>query len=249
MPEIRALFLLNVSTPLADLGLDQALEDALLKLSAALPTASRESAEQVRQRIHLDTTRSFHSNPVASHLELLQEAIWHDYTLRLTYSGYYRRSVDPYGLVSQSEAWYLVGASAGAMQVVRVAQIQAAELTEQHFTRPADFDLATYWVTVSQRTYSYAASHGNQTQRKPEASIHVSTIQKKSKMRASAPAHVQKKSKTKPGVYAGTLIQRGARSARTQKKFSNFEKNRMSSRFSALQKKHILFRSLALLAA
>src|SRR5260370_530860 len=35
--EIRALFLLNMTHPLADLGLDKALDDALLKLSAALP--------------------------------------------------------------------------------------------------------------------------------------------------------------------------------------------------------------------
>jgi predicted DNA-binding transcriptional regulator YafY len=35
--EVRALFLLSVSGPLVDLGLGKALEDALLKLSTALP--------------------------------------------------------------------------------------------------------------------------------------------------------------------------------------------------------------------
>ncbi|GCE23769.1 helix-turn-helix transcriptional regulator [Dictyobacter kobayashii] len=112
-PEVRALFLVSISIPLADLGLGQALEDALLKLSAALPAHSRENATQVRQRIHMDTTRPTHSRPMASHLELIQEAIWQDYTLLLTYKGDHRHLIDPYGLVSQRGAWYLVGASAG----------------------------------------------------------------------------------------------------------------------------------------
>jgi hypothetical protein len=70
--------LLSISAPLADFGLDQALEDALLKLSAALPAPSREHAAQVRQRIHMDTTRPAHSRRVICHLERIQEAIWHD---------------------------------------------------------------------------------------------------------------------------------------------------------------------------
>src|SRR5713226_181059 len=45
--EIRALFLFNMAGPLADLGLGKALDDALLKLEAALPAASRAKAEQV----------------------------------------------------------------------------------------------------------------------------------------------------------------------------------------------------------
>jgi len=145
-PEVRALFLLSAFAPLADLSLDQALEDALLKLSAALPAASREHAAQVRQRIYLDTTGVPRSRPGLSHLEVLQEAIWHDYTLHLTCGGYDRRSIDPYGLVLHHGAWYLVGASAGTVQAVRVAHIQTAELTGQHFTRPAEFDLATSWA-------------------------------------------------------------------------------------------------------
>ncbi len=156
-PEVRALFLLSISTPLADLGLDQALEDALLKLSAALPAASRENATQVRQRIHMDTTRPTHARPMISHLERIQEAIWHDYTLCLTSQSGHRCFIDPYGLVSQRGAWYLVGASVGAMQVVRVTHIQAVELTEQHFTRPAGFDLAAYWAERDSLTYHFPA--------------------------------------------------------------------------------------------
>jgi len=175
-PEVRALFLLSISTPLADLGLDQALEDALLKLSAALPAASRENATQVRQRIHMDTMRPTHSRPVISHLELLQEAIWHDYTLHLTSQGDHRRFIDPYGLVLQRGVWYLVGASAGAIQVVRVTHIRAAELTDQHFTRPTAFDLATYWAEyLSLTNHSPASGRGSQALKKAKLTADVST--------------------------------------------------------------------------
>ena len=42
--EIRALFLLNMVGPLAELGLDKTLDDALLKLAAALPAARASAA-------------------------------------------------------------------------------------------------------------------------------------------------------------------------------------------------------------
>ena len=175
-PEVRALFLLSISTSLADLGLDQALEDALLKLSAALPAASRENATQVRQRILMDTTRPTHARLMISHLERIQEAIWHDYTLCLTYQGNHRRFIDPYGLVSQRGTWHLVGASAGTMHVVRVTQIQAAELTDQHFTRPTEFDLATYWAERASLTnHSPAGGRSSQAQKKAIMRADVST--------------------------------------------------------------------------
>ncbi len=165
-PEVRALFLLNISTPLADLGLNQALENALLKLSAALPTDSRVNATLVRQRVHVDMMQPT-SKPVIPHLGLIQQAIWQDYTLCLTYRGYYRCLIDPYGLVSQQGVWYLVGVSAGMMQVVCVTHIQSAELTGQHFTCPIEFDLATYWAEHASRTnHLLTGDRGGQAQKK-----------------------------------------------------------------------------------
>jgi predicted DNA-binding transcriptional regulator YafY len=143
--EVRALFLLKISGPLADLGLGQALEDALLKLSAVLPPAFRDDAVEVRQRIYMDTTSSEPSHRVPLYLELLQEAVWQDRTLFLSYGRYTRQQVDPYGLVSQARIWYLVGAVEGEMHIMHVSRIRAPEMTERHFIRSAEFDLATYW--------------------------------------------------------------------------------------------------------
>ncbi|HLG76625.1 MAG TPA: HTH domain-containing protein [Ktedonobacteraceae bacterium] len=194
--EVRALFLLSISTPLADLGLDQTLEDAFLKLSAALPAPSREQAAQVRQRIYMDTAQPAHSGRVISHLGCIQEAIWNDCTLRLTYQGYYRRFFDPYGLVSRHGTWYLVGASAGMIHVVHVAHIRAAELTERHFTRPAEFDLVTYW-----------AKHAVPIKRDP-AGDRRSPVQKKARIKTAVSAHM--------------LPRRSIHTARAQKKKKHF---------------------------
>src|SRR5690606_82257 len=52
--QVRALMLSSRASPLADLGLGQDMEAVLLKLLAALPSAQRQGAEHMRQRIHLD---------------------------------------------------------------------------------------------------------------------------------------------------------------------------------------------------
>lgn len=209
-PEVRALFLLHTFAPLTDLGLDQALKDALLKLSAALPAASRENAMQAPQRIHIATAQSTHCRSVIPHLETIQEAIWHDYTLRLTYRGYHRRSIDPYGLVSQSGTWYLVGASAGMIQAVCVAHIQAAEMTEQHFTRPTGFDLAAYW------TEHTALINRSQVNGRGQKTL--------------------KKLKMRTGVTIYTSPQRGVRMTRARNKKNKFCLPRFTSVLLALSK-------------
>src|SRR5207302_10135764 len=50
--EVRGLFLSTVSGPLADLGLNKAVEAAMLKLSAALPSTHRRDVEPMRPRVH-----------------------------------------------------------------------------------------------------------------------------------------------------------------------------------------------------
>lgn len=150
-PEAQALFLFSMAGPLSDLGLGKALDDALLKLSASLPAAYRDDAEQMRQRIHLDATWWYYTREAVPHLPLLQEAVCQEHTLLLCYrneSGIPgQQLVQPYGLVSKASIWFLVGANgtSSAKQVFRVSRIQSVEITEQLFVRPPDFDLATYW--------------------------------------------------------------------------------------------------------
>src|ERR1700694_963888 len=166
--EVNTLFMSGMAGPLEDLGLGKAREDALLKLLAALPSVYRRNAEMARQRIHLDATGWFHHDEPVPYLPMIQEAIWNDRRLRLTYQRgsdhtLGERLVNPYGLVAKASVWYLVcttAESGGEMRVYRVSRIQDAELSGEHFERPADFDLIAFWTSwmssFEKSRYGYA---------------------------------------------------------------------------------------------
>ena len=54
--EARALFMLNIPQALVELGVDQKLKSALLKLTAALPPRQQNLQAHTQQRILLDST-------------------------------------------------------------------------------------------------------------------------------------------------------------------------------------------------
>ncbi|MBI5667145.1 MAG: YafY family transcriptional regulator [Chloroflexi bacterium] len=147
--EIRALFMTHPPRLLADLGLDKAGEGAFIKLLAALPQSQRGSVEFMRQRIHIDPTgwQRFEDN--AALLPLLQQAVWEECELSLTYrrsdGTTVERVVQPLGLVAKGSVWYLVAAVGGEPRTYRASRIEAARLTGQRCDRPVDFDLAAYW--------------------------------------------------------------------------------------------------------
>jgi predicted DNA-binding transcriptional regulator YafY len=148
--EIRSLFVSKPTKLLADLKLDQAAENALLKLSAALPERHREGAERARQRIHVDSLGWSQRAESVPLLPLLQEAVWSDHKLRFTYDRGPEckaadRTVDPLGLVAKGQAWYLVASVAGQLRTYRVSRIIAAEILNERVSVPLDFDLAAYW--------------------------------------------------------------------------------------------------------
>jgi predicted DNA-binding transcriptional regulator YafY len=151
--EVQTLFLTQPSRLLADLGLRQASEAALIKLLAALPSMQRRDAEFIRQRIHVDAPgwRSFEE--AVPFLPTLQEAIWQERKLQLTYQRSddttVERLVDPLGLVAKGSVWYLVVAIEGEFRTYRVSRIRDACLTAQPCTRPAGFDLPAYWEQSS----------------------------------------------------------------------------------------------------
>src|SRR6266571_564263 len=151
--EIQALFLTTPARLLADLGLHQASEAALIKLLAAIPSLSRRDAEYVRQRIHVDTAGWHHSEEAVPALPTLQEAIWQERKLLFTYQRgddtTVERLVDPLGLVAKGSAWYLIAAVEDEIRTYRVSRVQSARVTDQPCVRPQDFDLAAYWAQSS----------------------------------------------------------------------------------------------------
>jgi predicted DNA-binding transcriptional regulator YafY len=148
--EVRSLFVPGVPGPLADLGLGQVLEEALLKLLVALPSMHRHDAERVRQRFMLDAAGWFQPEEPVPHLHTLQEAVWQDRKMTMVYrrgdGTQTERTVEPYGLVAKASIWYMVAAVEEQIRVYRVSRVQAATLCEERFERPLTFDLAAYWA-------------------------------------------------------------------------------------------------------
>ena len=147
--EVQALFLGQPDHLLNDLGLHQASEAALIKLLAVLPSINRQSAEYVRQRIYVDVTGWQQADEEQLRfLPLIQEAIWQERKLSVTYQRSEQaveRVLNPLGLVAKGRIWYLIASIDGEMRTYRVSRIQQASLRDEPCVRPPDFDLADYW--------------------------------------------------------------------------------------------------------
>ena len=147
--EMRALFMLSIPAPLAELGVDHELKAALLKLSAALPATRRGVGERVRQRIHLDSEGWFEAREPVPHLRTIQQALWKDRMLKIAYQLQFEARaewiVEPYGLVAKANVWHLVCRRRGSIHVYRVSRVLQAWLLEDRCERPAEFDLAAFW--------------------------------------------------------------------------------------------------------
>lgn len=151
--ELRALFLLSIPAPLHELGLGEELQAALRKLAAALPAARQPELAGVPQRIHLDWTPWTVPGGPAPHLARIQQALWHEKLLDLTYRSPFfgdwiaplHIQAAPYGLVAKAGGWYLVCAVGDHLQVIPVSSILEAVSLAVGFSRPASFDLPAFW--------------------------------------------------------------------------------------------------------
>ncbi len=151
--EARALFMLNIPASLDQLGVTQELKAALLKLSAALPEARRRDEERIRQRVYLDSLPWFQGGDAAPHRPAIYRAVWDDrmvaITLRLQFGAFLQTQIEqviaPYGLVAKAGAWHIVAARDEQLRVYRAADVIAARLLDETFTRRANFDLADFW--------------------------------------------------------------------------------------------------------
>jgi len=148
--EIQALFMLTIPGPISDLGVSQQLKAAILKLTSSFTNEHSEHTDFLRQRLHLDAASWFQTEEPVPHLKIIQEATWQDRQLELSYrrrSGMMsKRIVSPYGLVAKASVWYLVAATDKGMRVYRVSRVESAQMTQTHFARTQDFELAKFWT-------------------------------------------------------------------------------------------------------
>lgn len=147
--EVRALFMLSIPAPLAELGLSQELRAVLLKLSAALPIERRGEEYRVRQRFYLDSDWWHQDEELVPHLKTIYQAVWEDRRINLTYRPIpgiqIEQVVEPYALVAKAGSWYLVSARKGSLHVHRLSSLLGVKYSGETFDRPEDFDLVAFW--------------------------------------------------------------------------------------------------------
>jgi predicted DNA-binding transcriptional regulator YafY len=147
--EASSLFLAGLPGPAAELGLAEVAAAAELKLLAALPPEPRSQAARMRERFHLDVPGWYRGSDDVPFLTDVAEAVWEDRVLRLRYRRWGPAEVDrvvhPYGLILKGGSWYLAAACSGEVRTYRVGRILEAELLDERFERPADFDLRSFW--------------------------------------------------------------------------------------------------------
>jgi predicted DNA-binding transcriptional regulator YafY len=147
--EAMTVFVGSTAHVLADLGLSAASESARTKLLSALPSHARRDAEYARARVLVDHEGwAGVGEQAAPWLVVVRQGLWEERQVRLRYgSSPTDVLVSPLGLVAKGRTWYLVAArDDGEIRTYRLQRVTHATLTEQTFTRPADFDLAAHWA-------------------------------------------------------------------------------------------------------
>jgi predicted DNA-binding transcriptional regulator YafY len=136
--------------PLAALAPAQPqLQAALTKIVAALPSMLQARAEDARQRLLIDPSPWWSLKEPPEALERLREAVWADRQVQLRYRDAQGRLTDrrccPLALALKAERWHLVADTEQGLRVFRADRIQEAVVLAERFTRPADFDLPSFW--------------------------------------------------------------------------------------------------------
>ena len=149
--EAQALFAWSGRASLSEeLGLRDALQSAMGKLSSALPLQLQDDAEALSGAIVVDRRRWFAEAEDTGALPVLRQAVVTRRRVRVRYASAtagraVRRTVDPWGLVEQAGRWYLVAAHRGVSRMYRVSRIEQVDVLDQACERPQGLDLQAEW--------------------------------------------------------------------------------------------------------
>src|SRR5512135_454902 len=150
--EAEALFLSSLPGPAAELGLGTVVAAAQVKVRAALPAELRSRASRLVERFHLDAGAWFKGSEPVPHLPTIAEAVWANRPIEIAYhrdDGAVARRLEPLGLVLKAGTWYVVARSEEQLRTYRVSRIREAQLLDEPFERPRDFDLGAWWAESS----------------------------------------------------------------------------------------------------
>ena len=132
-----------------DLGLGDALDTALEKLTGAGGGALRGGLTEGRSHVLVDVDPWMRSGEPVPHLPAIHEALLRGRRIDVVYRDSEgrpsRRTIDPAGLVAKAGVWYLVTAEPA---LLRVARVESCTARPDAAARPDGFDLAAAWAAL-----------------------------------------------------------------------------------------------------
>jgi predicted DNA-binding transcriptional regulator YafY len=136
------------------MGLGAEVQQAELKLLAALPSDWQHEAKRISSRFHLDPAGWFQPGYVHAHLKAVADAVWAERKLSVRYESWTKttdRVLEPFGLVLKGGIWYVVARSADEVRTFRLSGIKALITLDETFARPKAFDLVAYWAEATEK--------------------------------------------------------------------------------------------------
>jgi predicted DNA-binding transcriptional regulator YafY len=128
-----------------------AVEGALAKVERVMPDTLRARMEAVQQTLVIDGA-AFYSAPASGLVLLFGGAVQQRRRLHMRYRAVNgsetERELDPYGMVFYDGRWFTVGYChlREDLRIFRLDRVLSAELRDERFTRPDDFDSLEYVV-------------------------------------------------------------------------------------------------------
>ena len=119
-------------------------------------------------RLAADWKRRGHRKPVVMpFLQTIQQGVWEGRILHLRYELFAGPQIDslevvlyPYGLVAKGGEWYLVAQQADHIAVLPVDSVIAAQIRDEPFDTPPDFNLEMFWKQWCQGQSGYQHAFG-----------------------------------------------------------------------------------------
>ncbi len=147
--EVQALIISGNAALLADIGLEDAAEQSLLKLLTALPYLYEQSAKQFQNRVYIDPVAWWHNEQTLTHLDIVQDAVYNNRIIEIDYQrhdgSYLTRTVQAYGLVAKASVWYLIATHDEQFRSYRISRVKRVNVSQETFVRDDKFNLADYW--------------------------------------------------------------------------------------------------------
>lgn len=143
-------------------GAAPAIEGALAKIDRVLPETSRDHLRALQETLTIDLPIADRP-PAAQAVFAVTSASRHHLRLHIRYQSAgaeTERDIDPYGLVYRNGRWYAVGWChlREGVRIFRLDRMLAAEMTEERFEPPAQFDAHAHLLqTLASRWTGWTA--------------------------------------------------------------------------------------------